>query len=308
MVGDSDYYSGYCIRLANGQGWRIVAHEGVQSWVDKLATIMRLRICESNGYPKLIFIKRESAKQIGAKAISHLNQRIKECLPLTGWNSKDLVWIQVWSHGEVPHVICEIGTIQREEGNEQEILGMRGALQPIYQRAQDIGGLPLHAALVEWNKKGVLLAAPANTGKSTCCRRLPASWYPHCDEETLILKDGYEQYLAHPFPTWSDYFMGRFPRTWDIQQHLPLCAIFFLEQAEKDEVLPVGQGETAVLMSQSATQVCYRNWLNLNPREMRILKEKVFENACAIARRVPAYKLRVSLEGYFWEEMEKVLA
>jgi hypothetical protein len=33
----------------------------------------------------------------------------------------------------------------------------------------------------------------------------------------------------------------------------------------------------------------------------------LFNNACELAKAVPAYILRVSLEGRFWEEMEKVI-
>jgi hypothetical protein len=36
-------------------------------------------------------------------------------------------------------------------------------------------------------------------------------------------------------------------------------------------------------------------------------KTKLFENATELAKAVPAFRLQVSLEGRFWEEMEKVL-
>jgi len=37
-----------------------------------------------------------------------------------------------------------------------------------------------------------------------------------------------------------------------------------------------------------------------------MLKEKVFDNACKLARGIPAFKLRVSLDGKFWKEMERI--
>jgi hypothetical protein len=46
---------------------------------------------------------------------------------------------------------------------------------------------------------------------------------------------------------------------------------------------------------------------NLVSEEERAIKEKIFENACALAGTMPAFRLRVSLEGRFWEEMERVL-
>jgi hypothetical protein len=54
-------------------------------------------------------------------------------------------------------------------------------------------------------------------------------------------------------------------------------------------------------------QVYHRYWHNLDYRERRTRKKKVFENACALAKEVPAFKLRMSLKGRFWEEMDRVL-
>jgi SynChlorMet cassette protein ScmC len=184
---------------------------------------------------------------------------------------------------------------------------MRFSLYPIYQQVQDSGGLPLHAGLVEHNGKGVLLAGPKNAGKSTCCRRLPKPWYPLCDEETLIVKVNQERYLAHPFPTWSEYLAKRSEQTWNVHSHVPISSIFFLEQAGFDEAIPLGQGEASVFINQLATQVCCRYWNNLGHEDLRTRKTKLFENVTELAEAVPAFRLRVSLKGRFWEEMEKVL-
>jgi SynChlorMet cassette protein ScmC len=184
---------------------------------------------------------------------------------------------------------------------------MRFSLYPIYQQVQDSGGLPLHAGLVEHNGKGVLLAGPKNAGKSTCCGRLPKPWYPLCDEETLIVKVNQERYLAHPFPTWSEYLAKRSEQTWNVHSHVPISSIFFLEQAGFDEAIPLGQGEASVFINQLATQVCCRYWNNLGHEDLRTRKTKLFENVTELAEAVPAFRLRVSLKGRFWEEMEKVL-
>jgi SynChlorMet cassette protein ScmC len=204
----------------------------------------------------------------------------------------------------VPDIICAVGL---HEGKKHEILQMRMALQPIYQRIQDLGGLPLHAALVERNGFGILLAAQGGTGKTTCCRRLPSPWRALSDDEALVVKDNNQGYLVHPFPTWSDYLLERSTRTWHIQNYLPTSAIFFLEQAEADEVVTVGQGQGAALVYQSATQVCARNWINLNSEKLSMLRKRLFDNSCDLAQRTPIFKLRVSLEGKFWEEMEAIL-
>ena len=296
---------GYCLHLAKGQGWRILHNHGVNPWVAKWASIMELGACDRNGYPRLLFIWRDSGKESWRDTAYRLNNMMNVRLPVNGWKARNLVWLKVWYHSDVPDVICEMGP--QDEG-DQDILRMRLSLQPIYQRAQDSGGLPLHAALVEWNAAGILLAASGNTGKSTCCHRLRNPWKTLCDDETLVITDDQKQYLAHPFPTWSDYLVKGFNQTWNVQYHVPISAIFFLEQAGVDEVLPMGQGQAALLAYQSAIQVCHRNLMNLNREQMRVHKRKLFENACDLTKLIPAFKLKVSLVGQFWKEMEKVLS
>ena len=292
------------MRLANGQGWQIIATDGVESWVEKLAAIMNFDKFETNGDAKLILTCGTSDGKKGRDPICRFKPDIKANLPASGWEFRNLIWLQVWSHCDVPYVICEKGP---EKTHELEILSMRTTLQPIYQRAQDSGGLPLHAGLVVRDGVGVLLAAQRNTGKSTCCRRIPTPWHALCDEEVLIVQDNQKRYSAHPFPTWSDYLEKRFDRTWNVQQDVPLAAIFFLEKAETDEAIAVGQGKSAVLVYRSATEVSYRNWLKLDREEMMPLRRKLFENACELAATVPVFKLRVHLNGRFWEEIETVL-
>jgi SynChlorMet cassette protein ScmC len=181
------------------------------------------------------------------------------------------------------------------------------ALYPIYQSVQEAGGLPLHAALVSREGIGVLLAAPAGSGKSTCCSRLPAPWETLCDDETLIVRDEQNHYLAHPFPTWSDYIFRTSERTWNVQDSVPLPVVFFLEQAPTDEVIPMGEGQAAVRFNQLATEVCWRHWHRFDCKRQRRLKQRLFHNASEFAKAIPAYRLRASLNGRFWEQMERVL-
>ena len=184
---------------------------------------------------------------------------------------------------------------------------MRLSLLPIYKTAEQLGGLPLHSALVKHNDMGVMLAAPKKTGKSTCCSRFPSQWQVLCDEETLIVRDDRKQFMAHPFPTWSEYVAGDGKRTWDTQQHIPVAGIFFLEQSEQDQVAPIGKGEAAAFINQMGTQACYRFWGNLPDDEVRARKKRLFQNACELAAAIPTFKLGVSLAGRFWEQIEKVL-
>jgi SynChlorMet cassette protein ScmC len=298
----------YLLRLADGQGWEIIAAEGVGPWVEKLASIMQLKNCEPNGYPKLIFIRKSSRADWRRHPVSKLGWNSSGDLADKGWKTHDLESLQLWAHSDVPDVICEMGD---NEDHDLDIVRMWLSLSPVYNRALESGGLPLHAALVERNGTGVLLAAPGGTGKSTCCRRIPHPWKALSDDLVLIVVDTHKQYQAHPFPTWSNYlweFSEKLSEaTWDIQHHLPLSAIFFLEQSITDEVIPVGKGQASVLVTESAVQVYQSIWRNLLQEEERRFKKKIFENACELAKGIPAFKLRVSMNGRFWEEMERIL-
>jgi len=304
IVSEANRDASFIIKLANGQGWHIVAIGRVSSWVEKLASIMQLKTCEPNGYPKLIFIKRESVKGGLGELTCMVKEKIMKDIPINDWKAHSLGDLRLWSHHDVPDVICEIGP---GEDHELEIIRMWESLHPIYQRVQSTGGLPIHAALIERNGIGVLFAGPGNTGKSTCCRQLPPSWHALCDDEALIVRDDNRKYFGHPFPTWSDYLYQRSERTWNVQQHVPLSAIFFLEQGKIDEASPIGQGQAAIFINQSATQVCQRSWRNLIQEEERAFRRELFENAGELVKAVPSYILRVSLNGRFWEKIEEVL-
>jgi len=293
------------MRLANGQGWHLIATEEVVAWVEKLAFIMELKQCAPNGYPKLIFVLGQTDPKNRGQSISGLDPNIQENLPKSGWKERKFPAIKIWNHHSVPDMICEVG---HEKVYELDILRMYMALYPVFEMVQYSGGLPLHAALVERDGMGMLLSASGDTGKSTCCGRLRSPWKPLCDDETLVVRDDQKQYLAHPFPTWSEHLWRRSTQTWNVERHVSLSAIFFLEQAEADRVVSIGSGEATVLINHSAMQICHQYWHKLKSEEIRNLRKKLFENACELARSIPAFKLRVSLEGCFWEEMEKVLS
>jgi len=296
----------YRLQFANDQGVLIVGSCGARRWVNKLSSIMRMKpaAAESCGLPKVIFTQRPSHKAGFEDPAFGLDNGIKLHLPMSGWQVRYLSLIRVWSHDNTPDLIVEL---EGQQTHKLEIIRMWLARFPIYEQVQETGGLPFHAALIEWNRLGVLLAASGGTGKSTCCLRLPPPWHVLCDDETLIVRDHQARYLAHPFPTWSDYLFRRSKRTWNVQRHVPLYAIFFLEQAEADDIIPIGQGQATVLISQSTTEVCCRSWENLDRRVIRALRKKLFDNACQLARTIPAFILHVSRFGTFWDEIEMVL-
>lgn len=92
-----------------------------------------------------------------------------------------------------------------------------------------------------------------------------------------------------------------------MQYHVPLAAIFFINQSACDEVVPIGQGHAAVCINNLSTEIINPVWWNMDIEGKNSLKKKIIDNACHMARDVPAYILRNSLNGRCWYQMEKAL-
>ena len=88
---------------------------------------------------------------------------------------------------------------------------------------------------------------------------------------------------------------------------MPLQAVFFLEQAKTDEAAAVGNGQAAILINRSSRQVCQRFFSKVDKEHRRVLTHQLFGNACEIAKTIPVYTLKATLEGRFWEEIERQL-
>ena len=280
------------------------ADRDVSKFVDKFSGIVGLRAAEEDGCRKILFLRPDEIRQMkdGLHISNHgpVSEKTNG-----GWVVYDHKSLKVWCHESIPDVICEVCD---HITHDEEIMNMWNALQPIYQQAQKTGGLPLHGALLELDGKGIIIAAPGGTGKSTCCRRVPAYWNHLCDDELLIVNDKKSgRYRAHPFPTWSDYLWRGSEKTWEVEYSVPVQAVFFLERAETDEVAAVGSGQAAILINQSATQVCHKFWGNVDKEHRRELTQQLFNNACTLAKAIPAYTLKATLEGRFWEEIEQQL-
>ena len=111
-------------------------------------------------------------------------------------------------------------------------------------------------------------------------------------------------YHAHPFPTWSDLVQRGLRKSWEVERSFPLSAIYFLEQGDEDRVTPVGQVEAIVQLCRRVREKCpFHEW-GLTSHQERTVRLKIFENAQNMTRSLPAYRLTVSLDGRFWEEME----
>jgi SynChlorMet cassette protein ScmC len=277
---------GHCLELAEGCGWNIVPSEEAVSWVRQFAGIMQLDERLDERYPNL-FIARKHDPNCSSATRVRSSRHVRFHLHDTGRD-----------------ITCDIGEF---EDQEKEFLKMWEILLPIYGDVKQSGGMPIHSALVHKNGKGVLLAATGGTGKSTCCRRIPAPWRALCDDESLVRRDAQNGYVVHPFPTWSEYIWKRSSPVWNVREAVPLVGIFFLQQSEKDEAIPIGHGEAALMIYALAGQTCWCCRVIQEQEENRASNVKSLDSAAELVRAVPSFKLKLSLGGCFWEEIEKVL-
>jgi SynChlorMet cassette protein ScmC len=291
----------YCLMLSDGSGWCLTGDEHTFGFVDKLANIMELERSSEDGWPKLVFSMSGNTDRALNGTGSRVTPKWFSAEKGDGWclyNNNPLCF---WWRNDIHDVVCEIRGIRN---TETELVNMWLALQPIYQRSISSGGLPFHAGLAELNGQAILMAASGDKGKSTCCRRLPDYWQTLCDDEALVVLGKEKGYRAHPFPTWSDYLCRKSKKTWNVQHSVPLSGVFFIEQAETDEVELVGEGEAALLITDSATQICQKFWRKLDKEDQKKFREELFNNACEMAREILVYRLFVSLHGRFWEKIE----
>ena len=296
---------GYHLSLSDGSQWHLNADESLRPWLDKFAAIMKLNKSSFNGSPRLTYTLNPYP------TLSQSYSGRQTPLNNNSWDCTDLKFSCVWFNKDTSDVICKLKFLGESNPEDDrttiEFLNMWNALFPIYRQSVRRGGIPFHAALVEKKGAGVLLAAPGDTGKSTCCRRLPDDWKPLCDDETLVVLDNEKGYRGHPFPTWSDYLCRESAKTWDIQHSVLLCGVFFFEQSDTDEATALGQGEAAAYATRSAAEVCEKLTRRGSREFQRTFRKQIFNNAYELLKDVPAFRLRISLNGKFWEKIEQVL-
>jgi SynChlorMet cassette protein ScmC len=283
---------GYRLALADGSRWWLSGMGHTAPWVERLAVIMRLSPGERDGASVLLFT-------------GGLTPPWPFSPPpvLPGWEVLEQRQLRGWFRPGSPHTLVELPFKEAE----WVYIGLWSALTFIYQDSLRRGGLPLHGALVSREGRAVSLVAPGETGKSTCCRRLFPPWRSLCDDEHLVVLSPEGRYLAHPFPTWSDYLFERGEFTWDVQEAVPLAGVCFLEQAPEDSIEPMGQARGAVALYESGLETRYKLWLSPSHRGEDIYRRFTFNNAASLATRLPTFRLRVSLTGRFWELLETAL-
>lgn len=287
----------FSIKLASGEIWQLISTPETDEWVDKLRTIMGLDEAMGVDGHKVIFLK-----SITNEGISNQGNIIGD---LNGIHILCAGPLNIYRCQDTSDMICEIGSA---DPPWVEIFKMAQSVLPVYTRVLSRGGLPLHAALIERNGTGVAIAAPGGTGKSTCARRIPRPWQALCDDELLIVRDKMDAYHAHPFPTWSRCSVHKPVEAWNVQTHIPVSAIFFLKKSQRDETNSLSFSQSAQLIYKLSLPVFDRILGSTGQNEYTAIKKSIFENACDIARNIPSFILEASLEGKFWEAIDRALS
>jgi signal peptidase I len=185
---------------------------------------------------------------------------------------------------------------------------MRRVASQIARETMARGGLLFHGALAEYCGSGFIMAGPQEVGKSTASRRLPSPWHSLCDDMALVVPDGKGGFWAHPWPTWSRFLYNGPGGSWAVEDAKPLRAIFFLDQSPVDLLEPIYGTQATALTLQSAEELTRELLLELTDVDTsQALCGKALSAAKGLAAAVPAYSLKVSLDGRFWEKIEGVL-
>ncbi|MCX6841996.1 MAG: SynChlorMet cassette protein ScmC, partial [candidate division WOR-3 bacterium] len=201
-------------------------------------------------------------------------------------------------------VVCRI---DEPIDRDTEVAQMQIVASLIAREALFRGGLLLHGALAEYKGSGFIMAGPGTIGKSTASRRLPLPWRSLSDDRTLVVPDGKGRFRAHPWPTWSRFYDNGPGGCWAVEDNVPLRAIFFLGQSPSDRLEPVNATQATALALESAVDLAWEMRRTTEESAARTLHGEGISAARALAAAVPAYSLKLSLGGRFWEEIERVL-
>lgn len=292
----------YALELADGSEWVFVATEGLSGWLSEFARIMGLRqVCREPTH-SIYFHGVKDFNTIFPSKPYFINRPGQN-----GWKPFRSGGIhRVWRHDDIPEIHMELHLAFLEH-EEIRYINMWSVVRELHRHALRHGGTPVHATLAALEGKGLLIAGAAGTGKSTCYARLPDHWDRLCDDQALILNMGDGHFRVHPLPTWSDHLWRNSEKQWHVEKSVPLKAAFFLEQAARDEVLPLKHPSEAVLKYiEASKQVWEPVWSRVDREEKSLQSARLFDNVTQMAGAVPAFRLRATLDGQFWKAMETV--
>jgi SynChlorMet cassette protein ScmC len=204
-----------------------------------------------------------------------------------------------------PGFVCRLGP---GRDRRTEAIRMERVASALASSSLARKGILLHGALASRDGAGFILAGPSGAGKTTASRRLPSPWQSLSDDCALVVRDTRGRYWAHPWPTWSR-LRGLAPaESWPVEQAVPLKAMLFLRQSPVDHAEPVTTTPATALIMESAFQLGRAVVLTPDGHTNRAVCRKYLRAAWALAAAIPAFRLRISMTGQFWREIERVLS
>lgn len=162
-------------------------------------------------------------------------------------------------------------------------------------------GLILHAAMMEFCGRAMVITASSGIGKTTCARRIPAPWRAWCDDWTLLCRSG-NGWRAHPLPTWSALKEG-VVSGWPLETSFPLGAVYQLRRGSADGSRRLRRIELfSALYAGCHWQVLQGARLaGCGAAEMRSLTLRELGLIRSLVKSVPGFELTATLDGHFWE-------
>lgn len=299
----SDGKKPYPVHLSSSRSWRLESSRGTERWVERFASFLGISAGGDVSSPAIVIVASPAGAGRDMRHSPKCGPAPLDAFPRQRRRKHWLPGLDIYWQPGSQDALC---VLRDATGPDCELEQMRYALYPILDGAVRDGGLPLHAALIERDGRGVLIAAASGTGKSTCCRRLPHPWTVLADDMCLVVPAAGGGWRAHPLPTWSAIKAGGASWPCRINESVPVEALCFLVRSETDGAAPLGRGASALGISDGAA-VCF-SYLDryFRSEAQRPLRKRIFENAAALAGTLPAFTLRASLTGRFWEEIETI--
>ncbi|MDP2941276.1 MAG: SynChlorMet cassette protein ScmC [Candidatus Omnitrophota bacterium] len=295
----------YRLALSSGQQWCVIDATHTYPLFKELFGVLGLSVCGQPFFPAVALFE---------AAHVHSETKIQEIVsqfdfPPSRWHRCYARGAEWWVSDTIPaQALCLLPPGPADQIIPQQLYHIiSGIFFNVYRRLLDRGGISLHAALLEHMGRGALIVAPSGTGKTTCYQRVPRPWQGLCDEEALVSPDLPRLWQAHPMINITDFAVRGRRIQHDIQQGYPLKGLYFLEHGCSDSVMLLGKGEASARLFRATTEVFvrYRGWHCYQKDKYRL---RQFENASALARNVPCYKLAATLTGKFWEKIEPTLS
>lgn len=146
----------------------------------------------------------------------------------------------------------------------------------------------LHSSAVVVGQVAALFLAPDEGGKTTVARTALHDAIL-CDDQNIIRKTG-DAFVVHSTP-WGLYHAG--PRS------APLGGMFFLEKAERFELIPLKRTEAMARIWNDQA-----NFHAVLPKHLRV---RAFDLVCDACRAVPTYRLRFPKEQVDWGAIDAAM-